>query len=199
MVINGLASDDSWWKKIGKEEKEMTRYVGPEFMKEYQEALEKAMKKESTNLTGNIYNTYCGSSDYGVWIANWGWGSHTNEDGSVISWCSPKLITEKDFIPTEIIFNPPATICTFPDGSKVVVKCASDEEFVEEEGVMACIVKKLFSSRNAFKKLVASAYRQPKPEPKSKAKPKIKRKAKPKALKIEPNSVTQDNSTEKIG
>jgi hypothetical protein len=69
--------------------------------------------------------------------------------------------TKKDFIPEKIIFNPPATICYFPDGTKTVAKCADDEEFVEEEGEMACIIKKLFSSRNSFKKLVAKAYRQP--------------------------------------
>lgn len=62
------------------------------------------------------------------------------------------------FIPTKIIYNCPATICYFPDGTKTVVKVAEDEEFIKEEGVMACIMKKLFKSRNQFKKLVESGY-----------------------------------------
>lgn len=65
------------------------------------------------------------------------------------------------FKPERIIFNPPATICCFPDGEKIVVKCTDGDAFIEEVGVMACIVKKIFASRSEFEKLVKSGYRQP--------------------------------------
>lgn len=69
-----------------------------------------------------------------------------------------KLPTEKEFIPVKVIYNCPATICYFPDGTKEVVKVAEDEEYVKEYGVMACIIKKIFKSRNQFKKLVRAGY-----------------------------------------
>ena len=94
----------------------------------------------TSNTNGNIYTTY----------VNGGWGIVFGE-----------IPDSTKFIPEKVIFNPPATICYFPDGTKTVVKCADDEEFVEEVGVMACIIKKLFESRNKFKKLVRDAYRQP--------------------------------------
>lgn len=107
--------------------------------------------------------THTGKTDNGTtWYAtaigsNYGYG--------VVCGCTE---SREDFIPTKVIFNAPATICYFPDGTKTVVKCADDEEFCEEEGVMACIIKKLFASRNQFKKLVKEAYRQPKEEKKPK-------------------------------
>lgn len=68
------------------------------------------------------------------------------------------VIDEKAFIPVKIIFSCPATICYFPDGTREVVKVTDDEEYVKEYGVMACIMKKIFKSRNQFKKLVKSGY-----------------------------------------
>lgn len=75
---------------------------------------------------------------------------------------SPHCICNKEaFIPTRVIYNPPYTICTFPDGTKVKVRCTEDEVmFNKEIGVMACIVKKIME-RNRFKRIVNSGYVQP--------------------------------------
>ena len=75
-----------------------------------------------------------------------------------------KGLLEKDFsdlIPIRITYSPPATICYFPDGDKIVVKCAADEKYIKEVGVQACIMKKLFGSRQKFLKLVHAGYDQP--------------------------------------
>jgi hypothetical protein len=69
--------------------------------------------------------------------------------------------SKEDFIPIKIIFNNLTTICIFPDGEKIVVRCSDGEVFSKENGVMAAIIKKLFNSRNAFKKLVESGHSQP--------------------------------------
>ena len=74
---------------------------------------------------------------------------------------SPKQFKKSDLIPTKIIYNNKTTVCYFKDGSKEVVHCAEGEEFVKEVGVMSCIMKKLFSTRNEFKRLVNSGYTQP--------------------------------------
>lgn len=50
----------------------------------------------------------------------------------------------EEFIPIKIIYNCPATICYFPDGTKVVVICPETEEYSKELGVMHCIIKKIF-------------------------------------------------------
>ena len=67
----------------------------------------------------------------------------------------------ENLIPVRITYSPPATICYFPDGDKIVVKCASDEKYIKEVGVQACIMKKLFGSRHHFLKLVHAGYDQP--------------------------------------
>ena len=54
----------------------------------------------------------------------------------------------------KIVFNPPATIVLWRDGTKTVVKCGENEEFDYEVGVAMCFMKKHFGSRSAFKKLV---------------------------------------------
>jgi len=67
----------------------------------------------------------------------------------------------ENLIPVRITYSPPATICYFSDGDKIVVKCAADEKYIKEVGVQACIMKKLFGSRQKFLKLVHAGYDQP--------------------------------------
>ena len=141
-----IAGDDRFWKRLGKE-------------------LEKSMGVNYYSSTTNDINipyvittgTTTNNTD-GIWTitvgdAGNGWkyvaGTYDNKSLSMFA---------KQFIPVKIIYNCPATICYFPDGTKTVVKCAEDEEYVKEEWVMACIVKKIFSSRNQFRKLVESGY-----------------------------------------
>jgi len=52
----------------------------------------------------------------------------------------------------QVIFNNPATIVYFKDGSKVVVKTMDGDEFNEEVGLAMAIMKKMFGSSTAFKK-----------------------------------------------
>jgi len=44
----------------------------------------------------------------------------------------------------EVIFNYPATIVCWKDGSKTVVKCGKDESFDREKAVAMCFLKKMF-------------------------------------------------------
>ena len=54
----------------------------------------------------------------------------------------------------QVIYNDPATIVYFKDGSKVVVKTMDGDEFNEEVGLAMAIMKKMFGSSTAFKKFV---------------------------------------------
>ena len=51
----------------------------------------------------------------------------------------------------KVIFNEPATIILWADGSKTVVKCAEDEVFDSEKGLAMAICKKILG--NDFKKV----------------------------------------------
>ena len=82
------------------------------------------------------------------WVCSFAEGSH-------------KSFKKEDLIPVKIIYNDKSTVCYFKDGSKEVVHCAEGEEFVKEVGVMSCIMKKLFATRNDFKRLVNAGYVQP--------------------------------------
>lgn len=61
----------------------------------------------------------------------------------------------------KVIYNNPATICQWSDGTKTVVKVSDGEEFNEEAGLCACIAKKFLGSRAKVLKTVKKAYRQP--------------------------------------
>lgn len=58
----------------------------------------------------------------------------------------PKTFPE----PTKVIFNPPATIVFWKDGTKTVVKCMEGKEFNKWDGLAMAICKKYYGSN--FKK-----------------------------------------------
>lgn len=65
----------------------------------------------------------------------------------------------------KVIFNPPATIVLWTDGTKTVVKAKETgkkkdkDKFSEEYGLAMAIAKKFFGSRSAFVKAVENAKR----------------------------------------
>lgn len=59
----------------------------------------------------------------------------------------------------DVIFNPPATIVLWADGTKTVVKCQENEgEYSKEVGLAMCICKKVYGNKgnynNIFKKFI---------------------------------------------
>lgn len=50
----------------------------------------------------------------------------------------------------EVIFNPPATIVFWNDGTKTVVKCQNDEHFDAEKGLAMAISKKYFGNKGSY-------------------------------------------------
>ncbi len=54
-----------------------------------------------------------------------------------------------------VVFNNPATIVFWKDGTKTVTKCQNGDEFNKETGLAMCIVRKLCNNKNynkVFKK-----------------------------------------------
>lgn len=60
--------------------------------------------------------------------------------------------------PKNVIFNPPATIVEWTDGTKTVVKC-HDDEFSEEFGYAMAVMRKIYGSRKDFLAQFKNAYR----------------------------------------
>lgn len=52
--------------------------------------------------------------------------------------------TRPTFVIDKVLFNPPATIVFWLDGTKTVVKCKEGEEFSEWAGIALCLAKKLY-------------------------------------------------------
>jgi hypothetical protein len=57
----------------------------------------------------------------------------------------------------EVIYNPPATIVYWKDGTKTVVK--TDGVFDEETGLAMAYMRKIYPSRSAYKKVIKNATR----------------------------------------
>lgn len=72
-------------------------------------------------------------------------------------------VHEGDYYITNVIFNDPATIVFWSDGTKTVVKCCEDDTFDKEKGLAMAVLKKL--SRNDSKAFHRGLRRWIKPEP----------------------------------
>lgn len=54
----------------------------------------------------------------------------------------------------KVIFNDPATVICWTDGTKSVVKCQNDEPFDAEKGFVMAYLKKLLGNDNTFNKII---------------------------------------------
>lgn len=65
----------------------------------------------------------------------------------------------KSLQPKKIIFNGPATIVIWDDGTKTVVKQSNLDNYDYEKGFAMCVVKRVFGDKyNAIRKMVDESY-----------------------------------------
>mgnify|MGYP006886754749 FL=1 len=57
------------------------------------------------------------------------------------------MAVELYLTPKKVIFNNPATIVYWEDGSKTVVKCGSGDIYDREKGFAMCVLKRLYGSK----------------------------------------------------
>ena len=57
-------------------------------------------------------------------------------------------------MPKKVIFNNPATIVYWNDGTKTVVKCQAGDTFNEEVGLMAAMLKRYMRNDNTYNKII---------------------------------------------
>jgi hypothetical protein len=95
--------------------------------------------------------------DYVVYKAS----GFLNTDGSIYSASSKTKVEIKELLkPRQIIFNDPATIVYWEDGTKTVVKCSENEAFVPEFGLAMAYMRKIYPERGEFLSFVEKAYYQ---------------------------------------
>ena len=62
------------------------------------------------------------------------------------------IIDRKEDI-EKVIFNDPATIVYWKDGTKTVVKCQDGDVYDKEKGLAMCVTKKFFGNKGNFNKV----------------------------------------------
>ena len=80
---------------------------------------------------------------------------------------------KKPYAIERVIFNNPATIVFWADGTKTVVKCSKDDTYSEEVGLAMAICKKVYGNEEGFNKVFKAycpnyrkkAKRNPRPGP----------------------------------
>lgn len=80
------------------------------------------------------------------------------EEGDPMMWGIPDV--------DRIIFNPPATIVFWDDGTKTVVKCMEDQPYEKYAGFAMACMKKMFGSTSRAKAIMNECDTEPKTEPK---------------------------------
>lgn len=68
-------------------------------------------------------------------------------------------VKRASYKPSRVIFNPPATIVFWNDGTKTIVKCREDDNFDEEVGLAMAIAQKVAGDRSKYKKMIKNASR----------------------------------------
>jgi hypothetical protein len=58
--------------------------------------------------------------------------------------------------PLDVIFQDPATIAFWPDGTKTVARCSTDDIYDPETGLMVCIAKHYFGSGTELHRVLAA-------------------------------------------
>lgn len=68
----------------------------------------------------------------------------------------PDPVNPEDVLPDieRVIFNDPATVVYWDDGSKTVVKCQQGDTFSAETGLMAAMLKRFMGNDNSYNKVI---------------------------------------------
>lgn len=73
-----------------------------------------------------------------------------------LKWDHGRLDDKYSYEPKRIIFNGPATIVFWKDGTKTVVKCADMEQYNRYNAFCAALAKKIFGTNSKVNRIVKS-------------------------------------------
>jgi hypothetical protein len=127
--------------------------------------------------------------------------------------CKSRSLKFKDIIDDidSVIFNEPATVVTFNDGTKVCVKACEKDTFSKDDGLMYALVKRLYANDiddngylksrglgEKINKVIEGAFDQKKAEAEKRAKLREKAKRKEAAKAKEAESKKLDNLANEV-
>ena len=94
-------------------------------------------------------------------------------------------VGDTDLLIESVIFNEPATIVKWSDGTKTVVKCGEYDTFDKEKGLAMAIIKKLYDNSSNFNELFRKfdCYGPIEPESETEAEPEKESEPKPETKK----------------
>ena len=94
----------------------------------------------TNTCTSPMYYWYGGGGGAGIWMTE-----SLTYFGSTVEFAMFEI--------KKVIFNPPATVVIWQDGTKTVVKCSGNDTFDPEKGLAMAIVKKIYENNNSFHKI----------------------------------------------
>lgn len=83
-------------------------------------------------------------------VDNHGYGSVIKGEGFICPTYNKPLV--KGSVVKKVIFNAPATIVYWSDGTKTVVKCSKNDVYDKEKGFALAVAKKFFGNKGNYKK-----------------------------------------------
>ena len=96
------------------------------------------------DYTVTYSNDYCDCEDYDCEDYDYFTSAEMLDETEHYVYVASELKIEK------VIFNEPATIIFWNDGTKTVVKCQEGDEYDKEKGFAMCITKKFFGNKSNF-------------------------------------------------
>lgn len=67
----------------------------------------------------------------------------------MLDWCVRQMYG-LDVEPKRIIFNDPATVVFWDDGTKTVVRCQNGDEFSREHGLLYAYMKRMYGNTSRY-------------------------------------------------
>lgn len=107
----------------------------------------------------DYYNLYIRKKAYKVLYDYSRWSTEQAKKNDIVRFGMCNVSIRK------VIFNDPATIVLWSDGSKTVVKCGPEDTYDMEKGLAMAIVKKMAGNDNRFHKVFKQYPKKKKKEP----------------------------------
>ena len=104
----------------------------------------RVMNWEYQEFPLNMYQTGSGKLSIDFDVNTSAWLRQPNRNRIAYESCGIK----------KVIFNSPATIVFWNDGTKTVVKCSKDDEYNPTAGLALCYMKKQLGNDNSYHKLL---------------------------------------------
>lgn len=114
-----------------------------------------------TTWSSNTIDLNAISQPYTDWVTNITATYAKKSEEQTMKEEEKKPEIDKKYIPKQVLYNPPATIVFWEDGTKTIVKCEKNETFNPYFGFVSALAKKVFVTNSEVNRIVRK-YNEPK-------------------------------------